>query len=341
MDTPPFTTNDSQPEAPGPVPPIARPPRSSAPWVLLILLGGALLMVIVVVVLGRAFGGARGGLSFSRNKLAVIDISGMIVSGAQGGGLLGTRVAGSRTLVRYLHSAKKDDGIRGVLLRINSPGGSAAASQEIYEAVWEVRRAGKPVFVSMEDVAASGGYYIASAATRIYALPATLTGSIGVIMHMANLTELYRKIGYEPVTIKAGKHKDIGSPGRPLTPEERKMLQTMMDDVHAQFIADIARGRGWPEARVRALADGSLFTGRQAKKLGLVDQLGTCAQATRDLARAAGIKGKPSLVTYERRSFLGQLLEKSAASFGTAVADAALRKMQPGLAQQLLFQPGL
>jgi protease-4 len=160
----------------------------------------------------------------------------------------------------------------------------------------------------MGDVAASGGYYIASAADRIYADPATLTGSIGVIMETTELYELFNKIGVDMVTIKSGKHKDIGSPARPMTPEERQILQSVINDVFDQFVTDVSKGRKLPKAKVLKLADGRIYTGRQAVNLGLVDRTGSLEDALRAAARDAGIKGEFSIVEYERPPSLLDLM---------------------------------
>lgn len=221
------------------------------------------------------------------NRVAVIHIEGPI-SGSRGeGGLLGTG-AGGPTVMEQLREVRKDDSIKAVLLRINSPGGSAAASQEIGDEIDKVKAKGKVVVASMGDSAASGGYWIAAKADKIMANPATMTGSIGVIMETMNIRELYDKIGITPQTIKSGTYKDIGSPNRALTSEERDILQGMVDDIFDQFVEVVAKGRNMEKARVLDIADGRIFTGRQAQQLGLVDELGNYYDAmelTKELAK--------------------------------------------------------
>ena len=235
-----------------------------------------------------------------------------------GGGLLDDRIAlvriegvilDSTETIEELHRYKDSSGIRAIILRINSPGGGVVPSQEIYEEVRKIREEGKKtVVVSMGTVAASGGYYIASASNRIVANPGTLTGSIGVIMELANMEGLFKKIGVESVVIKSGRNKDVGSPFRTMLPEERAILQQLMDDVHTQFIQAVAEGRGLTEDRVRGLADGSVFTGRQAKELGLVDEIGNLQDTVRLTADIVGIKGKPRIVESRKRGSLLDLL---------------------------------
>lgn len=204
-------------------------------------------------------------------------------------------ITGSGKIIDEIKEYAKDSSVKAIVLRIDSPGGAVAPSQEIYE---EVKKAAarKKVVVSMGAIAASGGYYIASAASRIIADPGTLTGSIGVIMEIPNVEGLMNKIGLKTVVIKSGNNKDMGSPFRAMKPEERKILQDVMDNVHDQFIRAVAKGRKMKVADVRKLADGRIFTGEQALKNGLVDQLGTLQDAIRTAGRMAGISGEPEVV---------------------------------------------
>ncbi|HET6466550.1 MAG TPA: signal peptide peptidase SppA [Nitrospiria bacterium] len=231
-----------------------------------------------------------------------------------GGGLLGDRIAlvkiegvilDSSDTIEELRRYNNSSGIKAIILRIDSPGGGVVPSQEIYEEVKKIREEGqKKVVVSMGTVAASGGYYIASASNRIVANSGTLTGSIGVIMELANVEGLFKKIGVESVVIKSGRNKDIGSPFRKMQPEERAILQRLMDDVHDQFIQAVAKGRGLEENQVREMADGSVFTGRQAKELGLVDDIGDLQDTIRLTADLVGIKGEPRIVESRKRGSL-------------------------------------
>ena len=240
--------------------------------------------------------GSGGGLF--NDRIALIKIEGVILD--------------STDTIEELRRYKDSSGIKAIILRINSPGGGVVPSQEIYEEVKKIRDEGeKKVVVSMGTVAASGGYYIASASDRIVANPGTLTGSIGVIMELANVEGLFKKIGVESVVIKSGRNKDVGSPFRKMSPEERVILQQLMDDVHDQFIQAVAEGRGLTEAEVRELADGSVFTGRQAQELGLVDDIGNLQDTIRLTADIAGIKGEPRIVESRKRgSLLGLLRDQ-------------------------------
>jgi protease-4 len=184
--------------------------------------------------------------------------------------------------------------VRAVVVRINSPGGGVAPSQEMYGSL---RRLGqhKPVVASLGSVAASGGYYVASAADVIVASPGSLTGSIGVILPVTNVTGLLDKIGVQATVVKAGSLKDMGSPLRAMTPEEQALLQQLIDEVHQQFIDAVAAGRKMDADRARSLADGRVFSGQQAKQAGLVDELGGLEDAIRIAAERAGMKGEPKV----------------------------------------------
>ena len=203
----------------------------------------------------------------------------------------------SRSTVNELEAYAQDPLVKAIVLRIDSPGGGVAASQEIYNAVKRVREEKqKTVVVSMGTVAASGGYYIAVASDRILANPGTLTGSIGVIMQLANFEELMDKIGVKNFVIKSGRYKDVGSPFRMMGEEDRNLLQSVMDDAHRQFIEAVAEGRALDVADVEALADGRVLTGQQAKDVLLIDDLGDLKDAVRLAADMTGIKGTPPVI---------------------------------------------
>lgn len=176
--------------------------------------------------------------------------------------------------IRQLRELREDRSVAGVILRIDSPGGAVAPSQEIYSEIMRFRQAKKPIVVSMGNIAASGGYYIACSASKIFANPGTLTGSIGVIMQFPHYYELLNKIGVDVTTIKAGEFKDIGNPNRKLSDKERTFLQHLLDDTHEQFIQHISQGRNMDIEEIRQIADGRIFTGQQALNLGLVDSVG-------------------------------------------------------------------
>jgi protease-4 len=204
-------------------------------------------------------------------------------------------------VVSELKEHLESDAVKAVVVRINSPGGVVAPTQEVYDFIGRIRARGKPVVASLGSVAASGGYYIASAADQIVANPGTLTGSIGVIMQLASLEGLLKKVGLHYEVVKSGRYKDIGSFARSMTDEERAILQALMDDVHDQFVDAVAKGRKLDRKTVLRLADGRIFSGRQAKELRLVDELGGREEAIEAAARLAGIPGKPRLLFPRRR----------------------------------------
>lgn len=207
-----------------------------------------------------------------RDRIQVIRLNGLIADGKEDSILSSMYTASSA--LKQLRKSVKDKHVKAVLLRINSPGGTVSTSQEISGEINDLRQKGKPVVVSMADLAASGGYYIASAADKIVAEPGTLTGSIGVILSTVNLKGLGDKLGLQPQVIKSGQFKDIGSPYRAMTPEEKALLQTLINDSYEQFVAAVGTGRKMDVDTVKKLADGRVYSGRQALKLGLVDKLG-------------------------------------------------------------------
>ena len=222
------------------------------------------------------------------NKIALIKIEGVILD--------------SREIIEELKEYNSNESVKAILLRIDSPGGAVAPSQEIYEEVKKIRDEGKKKIVtSMGSVAASGGYYIASVSDKIVANPGSITGSIGVIMELANVSGLMKKVGVESVVIKSGKYKDMGSIFRTMTKEERDLLQGVMDDVHDQFIEAVAVGRDIEKEQLIPIADGRVFTGRQAKELGLVDEIGNMQDAIRITADMVGIVGEPSILEKKKR----------------------------------------
>lgn len=236
-----------------------------------------------------------GGLPLGQ-KVAVVELEGIILQ--------------AESVVRELNDHRENPTVRAVVLRVNSPGGVVAPTQEIYAAILRVRKNGKPVVASLGSVAASGGYYVATAADRIYANPGTLTGSIGVIMQMANLEGLFKKVGVEYVVVKAGQYKDIGSIARAMTPEERRMLQALLDDVYNQFVDAVATGRKLDKATVESFADGRIVSGQQAKQLKMVDDLGGLDEAIEAAARLAGLPPKPRLILPRRRFSIFDLLKE-------------------------------
>jgi protease IV len=226
-------------------------------------------------------------------------------------------------VIEQLVKFTKDDSVKAIVFRIESPGGGVSPSQELYR---EIQRTAekKPVVASMGSVAASGGYYIASGVQKIYANPGTITGSIGVIAQFTNFEELFKKIGFRMEVVKSGAFKDVGNPGRAMTTEEREYLQKLLDSVHQQFVRDVARGRRMPEEKVREIADGRIFTGEQAKEMGLVDELGGLNDAVDAAGKMAGITGEPKLVYPEKKkvSLLDYLLDRSAETVAERIKES-------------------
>jgi protease-4 len=227
------------------------------------------------------------------DKVALVRIEGPIID--------------SKNFVDEIKEYAEDSSVKAIVLRVDSPGGAVAPSQEIYA---EVKRAvsNKEVVASMGTVAASGGYYVSAPSTKIVANPGTITGSIGVIMEIPNFEGLLDKVGIKTTVIKSGKYKDMASAMRELTPEERRLLQGVMDDVHEQFIQAVAEGRGMTFEDVAKLSDGRIFSGKRAKELGLVDELGSLEDAVDLTAKLAGIEGEPEIVEKKEKLTFMELL---------------------------------
>jgi len=240
-----------------------------------------------------------GSISYKGERIGLIHVEGVITASKEDelSTLTFTGGSSSEKIVQQLDEARKDSNIKAVVMRINSPGGSAAGSQEIYNAIKQYRSSGKKLVVSIGDVAASGGYYIASPADIIYANPSSLTGSIGVIIQLLNYEGLFDKIGLDEITLKAGKFKDIGNPNRPMTDEERKILEALLADVHALFKESVMEGRGMTKEQVDILATGEIWTGRQAKDKKLVDEIGGLKDALDRAAKEAGLDPEDYVVS--------------------------------------------
>jgi protease-4 len=251
--------------------------------------------------------GQKKSFSFN-NKIGVVTVHGII--------------SDSIEITEQLEEFGKDDSITAIVLRIDSPGGGVAASQEIYDAVIELRKK-KKVVASMGSVAASGGLLIACAADKIVANPGTITGSISAIMQFANFEELLKKIGLKASVVKSGQYKDIGSPLREMLPEEKKIIQDLVDDIYGQFVDVIVRDRKIPREQVMQIADGRVFTGRQAKEYGLVDSLGDMRFAARLASRLAGKDEKHDLVypREKRISIFDYLMQSAANQFSQSLKE--------------------
>jgi protease IV len=243
---------------------------------------------------GTSMGRGGDGAPLFGPRVAVVELEGLI--------------AETDDLVRELRHHRDNPSVRAVVIRINSPGGVVAPTQEVHDALLRLRQAGKPVVASLGSVAASGGYYVAVAADQIYANPGSLTGSIGVIMQMANVDALMKKVGVDYVVVKAGQFKDLGNFSRPMTPEERRVIQALLDDVHAQFIEAVVKGRKLDRTAVVQFADGRVFSGTQALGLKMVDALGGLDDAIEAAAKLAKLPTPPPVERARRRFSLIDLI---------------------------------
>lgn len=222
------------------------------------------------------------------NRIAVIEVRGLIDN--------------VQDTLEDLVRLRKDPRIKALVVRIDSPGGAVGPTQELFRELHRTAES-KPVVASLGSVAASGGYYIASAADRIVSSPGTVTGSIGVIVYYPNLRGLFEKIGYTMTTVKSGPFKDLGNPDREITAEEKALLQNTVDEVHQQFVRDVAKARKLPEEKIRAVADGRILTGESAQALGLVDELGNFEDAVRAAAALGKIEGESRLIHTRKKRF--------------------------------------
>ncbi|NQS76609.1 MAG: signal peptide peptidase SppA [Peptococcaceae bacterium] len=273
------------------------------------LIAGAVLGIVALAFVFTILlqpGGKPTANNRSKGEVGVIYIGGVIANGPPGGTAFAEQAA-SEDIAAALREATRDPLMKAVVIRLNSPGGTAAAAQEISAEVERLKKSGKKVVASMGDTAASGAYWIAAGTDRIVANPGTMTGSIGVIMERYDLQGLYEKIGVGTEVFKSGPHKDMGSASRPSTPEERDIFQSMIDDVYDQFVEFVAQGRHKEITEVRALADGRVYTGRQALEMGLVDQLGDFHDAVLLAASLAGIPGEPAVVDLGPKNIFRQL----------------------------------
>lgn len=237
-------------------------------------------------------------LLLEKKKIAVVNIYGAIQS--QGERAWTKYVDGAEQIVEQLKGLSKDNSIGAVVLRINSPGGSVAAVQEIYEQILRLKHSGKKVVASFGDISASGAYYIACGADKIVSNPGSLVGSIGVIISTPNLKGLLEKLGVEYKVIKSSQHKDIGSVFRKMTEEEQRLLQGVVDNAYHQFFNVVSANRkAIKKEDLVTIADGRIFTGEQAKRVGLVDELGSCQQAIKIAAELAEIEGEPTVIKIE------------------------------------------
>lgn len=250
------------------------------------------------------FGLGVGTFSVDK-KIALIEIKGIIIEPDQ--------------VVWQFEKARKDSNVKAVVVRVDSPGGSVGASQEIFRTIQNLDKE-KPVIISMGDVAASGGYYVSIGGRKIFANDGTITGSIGVRMEHVNAAGLYDLIRIKPETLKSGKFKGLGSTYKTLSPEDRELLQNFLVELHDQFKNDIVSARGIDRAEIDVIADGRIFSGLKAKELGLIDEIGGMLEAVKEAAIEAGIKGEPKIVKMKKkRSWVYDFLsDKASMIFGQA-----------------------
>lgn len=277
-------------------------------------------------------------------KIALIDVEGLIAN-ARTSGLLGGGDNPVTLFKERLEKAANDRHVKAVVLRINSPGGAVTASDIMYRDLIKFRaETGKPVVACMMDVAASGGYYLAMGADQVYAHPTTVTGSIGVIMSLYNAHGLFAKLGVSSDPIKSGPNKDIGNPGRPMTEAERGILQGIVNSYYGQFVNIVATGRHMPEDKVRTLADGRVYTGVEAHKLGLVDEVGYLDDAVACAKSLASIKDA-RIVAYDRGSGCRGSIYASAPRIPSEITVKldvpGLSQMQGSAAFMYVWEPGL
>jgi protease IV len=279
------------------------PPRRRSAWFYIGVIAGSLAAVFLLFSLMiwgtvKSMGGGSSGLSLNSDSIAVIDISGVILS--------------PETVDTQLRKFGDDSNVKAIILHINSPGGGAAASQEIYHEVLRVRQEKhKKIIASIESVGASGAYYIASGCDKIYANDASVVGSIGVIMEWTNYGELLRWAKLKNVVIHAGELKDAGDPSRDLTPKEEAYFQSLVDNMYTQFVHDVATGRHSSDDKIRPLATGQVWTGQQSLPLGLIDKVGGYRVALMETAKDVGISGEPSVVrpTKNKRGIISLLTD--------------------------------
>jgi len=289
------------------------------PYLFFLMVSAAIAAVVTLGLTGLfILAGDRTEFDFG-DKVGVVEISGVIVD--------------ARDAIEQIKQLREEDTVKAIVVRIDSPGGAVAPSQEIYR---EIRKTVplKKVVASMGAVAASGGYYIAAAADGIIASPGTITGSIGVIMAYTNYRALLDKIGLVPVVVKSGTYKDTGSPLREMTPAERALLEDLTDKIHQQFVKDIVEGRRMDPEKVRMLADGRIYTGEESMALGLVDRLGNIEDAIEWAGRMGGIEGRVSAVYVGKDEFslLDYLL-------GTSLKAYLVRLLKGELAAEAVYRP--
>jgi protease-4 len=303
--------------------------KSWSPLAIVLGLSGAF-FVLFLIVAGVVFFSHSGHESshdstagiFGGDAVAVLELNGVINE--------------SKTILKKLKHLENESDVKAIVLRLDSPGGAVAPSQEIYQAV---KRSKKPIIASMSSVAASGAYYVACGTQKIYANAGTITGSIGVIMEFLNLSKLYDWAKVERYSIKTGKFKDVGAEYRGMTADEKELLQTMVDDVLSQFKQAVSEGRKIPLDKVTQIADGRIFSGSQAKKVGLVDEVGTLQDAIDEAGKLGKIKGTPNVIypeKYKRNKFLDFVTDNTDDDEETQAAPLDSRAGIAGMLEKLV-----
>jgi protease IV len=262
-------------------------------------------------------------------KILVLDLDGVIQdTGDASSPFMNQGAYNHDDFLNMIEQAEKDKNVKALLLKVNSPGGGVVESAELHKKLMDFKtKTKKPLYVSMGTMAASGGYYISTAADKIYAVPDTLTGSLGVIMQGINYSGLAEKYGVKFQTIKSGPYKDIMSPSREMTEEERKIMQTLVNNAYSGFVKVIKEGRKMPEKKVRQIADGRIYDGRQAKELGLIDKLGYMEDALADMKKTASLRNA-QVIEYEQTFSLPSFLSvKSHQLFSDDIELAGLMKV--------------
>ncbi|HNX28153.1 MAG TPA: signal peptide peptidase SppA [Syntrophomonadaceae bacterium] len=274
-----------------------------------VLLIAAIVLLVAGMSLGKIISPAPATLA-GNSTIGVIEVNGVIAGDASSALLTGTTGASSRQIMESIRLAAAREDIKAVVLRINSPGGTTAASQEIAIELDKLRETGKPIVTSMSDTCASGGYWIACSTNYLVANAGTLTGSIGVIMELTNLQGLYEKIGVDSITFKSGEFKDMGSSSRPVTEAERVLFNDMIEDNYDQFFAQVLNGRQGKisEEKLKEIADGRVLTGQQALELGLVDSLGNYYDAIEIAEEMAGLPAGTNTEVINSQNFFDRFM---------------------------------
>ena len=328
--------------------------RRAWPWVLgaivlLLLLTIGAIVLVVLLALGSTSGAAQPTrweedyISGSgSNKIAVLPVSGTISEDESSNPISTQTSSTPGVLLSQLEQASRDNKVKAVILEVDSPGGSVVASDEMHGDILDFKhKTGKPVIVSMQDTAASGAYYISTAADKIVANRSTFTGSIGVIMELLNFSKAANKYGVTQVDITSGKFKDMGSPWKKISPQDRKVFQNLVNNSYDQFVSVVSKGRSMPQSKVRKIADGRVYSGLQAKKLGLVDQLGNLDTAVSDARSMAKIK-KATVVRYTQPpGLLSSLTARLAPQPPEAVQVMQAAGLDPTPRLEYIYRPGM